>query len=415
MVAAMFAALGFLGMFPMPQGGLGTPGQTDSWAFIENRGQWPAWVRLAGRLGNATAILATDGFRLALRTGDASGSGACVHFTCRGAAALPVGERERGESYAFFRGNDPARWRSRVPAFAGARWPQVWPGVDLRLRTEQRAFAYDFVVSEAGRVSAIQLAVEGAERCEIEADGSLVVTTPAGAIRQRPPVAFVDSGRGARMRVDCKPCWRAPGVLGFSAAVDRAVLIDPDLEWSTFLGGAQNDIASAIRLDGDGRVVVAGLTYSWDFPTTPGAFSRLHVDLDGFVSRLDADGRTLRQSTFFGGGSTDYLYGLALGPDGSITVCGATHSFDLPTTPGAFSRRHSNAGGSWAVEDAFIARLTPALDALVFSTYLGGLALRSSPDRRRGSRGLRARCRGDRVGRLPDHGQRLPARPARQL
>jgi hypothetical protein len=44
--------------------------------------------------------------------------------------------------------------------------------------------------------------------------------------------------------------------------------------FSTILAGSGQDIALAATSDAQGNVYVAGLTYSPDFPVTPGASSR---------------------------------------------------------------------------------------------------------------------------------------------
>src|SRR5205807_7964256 len=44
------------------------------------------------------------------------------------------------------------------------------------------------------------------------------------------------------------------------------------LLYSTFLGSTGNETGSAVALDGNGGVYVAGTTQSLNYPTTPGAF-----------------------------------------------------------------------------------------------------------------------------------------------
>jgi hypothetical protein len=147
----------------------------------------------------------------------------------------------------------------------------------------------------------------------------------------------------------------------------RPALIDPDLVWSSFLGGETDQRVLALHTLPSGRVLAAGATSSFDFPTTPGAFDpSANAGGDGFVSLLEADGSTLVWSTFLGGGGLDEIKTLAVGASGEITVAGETNSPNFPTTPGAFD---TTANG---FRDGFVARLSAAGDALVWSTYLGG-------------------------------------------
>jgi hypothetical protein len=60
------------------------------------------------------------------------------------------------------------------------------------------------------------------------------------------------------------------------------------LDYATFLGGTDSDDRPVLALDAQGAATVAGVTYSSDFPTTPGAFGTSHNGGgDGFVTRLD--------------------------------------------------------------------------------------------------------------------------------
>jgi hypothetical protein len=44
------------------------------------------------------------------------------------------------------------------------------------------------------------------------------------------------------------------------------------LIYSTYLGGSNHDVGVGIEVDRDGHAYVTGITFSADFPTTPGAF-----------------------------------------------------------------------------------------------------------------------------------------------
>jgi photosystem II stability/assembly factor-like uncharacterized protein len=145
--------------------------------------------------------------------------------------------------------------------------------------------------------------------------------------------------------------------------------------YSTFLGGRGEDVASAIAVDKEGNVCVAGWT-GWndsnDFPTTPGAHKR-SVDPctaqfgcgDGFVAKLNPTGSALVYSTYVGGSGSEAASDMAIDPAGSAYIIGQTSSTDLPVSNGAFQT--SLKGG----RDLFVTKFDPA-GALVYSTYLGG-------------------------------------------
>lgn len=139
------------------------------------------------------------------------------------------------------------------------------------------------------------------------------------------------------------------------------------LEYSTFLGGHDDDSGHDISLDGSGNVHVVGETRSSDFPTTAGVFDEIHNGLyDVFIAKLNPTGGALDYCTFLGGNDNDYGSGISLEGSANAYVTGETRSSDFPTTAGAFD---ITLNGS---SDIFVAQLNAAGNDLNYSTYLGG-------------------------------------------
>lgn len=65
------------------------------------------------------------------------------------------------------------------------------------------------------------------------------------------------------------------------------LIIDPGLEYSTFLGGSGGEQGYDIAVDDSGNAYVMGHAISSNFPTTPGAFdTSYNGDLDSFVAKF---------------------------------------------------------------------------------------------------------------------------------
>jgi hypothetical protein len=127
------------------------------------------------------------------------------------------------------------------------------------------------------------------------------------------------------------------------------------LVYSTFLGGTGDEFGIAIAVDAAGQAHVAGHTTSTDFPTTAGAIQPgPGGSFDAFVTKLDAAGAALVDSTYFGGSSQEQAIGIAVSSAGDAYVVGWTDSGDFPTTPGAFDTTFN--GG----QDAFVAKISGA-------------------------------------------------------
>jgi hypothetical protein len=138
------------------------------------------------------------------------------------------------------------------------------------------------------------------------------------------------------------------------------------LVYSSFLGGAENDVGLGITVDGRKLAYVTGSTDSKNFPVKNAYQKALGLyGSDAFVAKLAANGKGLIFSTYLGGQNTDYAYSIAVDNSGAACLTGTTGSYDFPTqTP--FQKAY---GGH---ADAFVAKLAPTGQALEYSTFLGG-------------------------------------------
>lgn len=101
------------------------------------------------------------------------------------------------------------------------------------------------------------------------------------------------------------------------------------LAYGTFLGGSGSDAAKSIAVDSSGRAVVVGTTSSADFPTANAFQPAIRGGTDGFVAKLSEGGNSLVFSTFLGGTSNDAANAVALDGNGRIYVAGDTYSNDF--------------------------------------------------------------------------------------
>ena len=154
-------------------------------------------------------------------------------------------------------------------------------------------------------------------------------------------------------------------------------ILTPDgsaLRYSTYFGGSGGDeIIYGVAVGSDGAAYVAGTTYAYDFPVTPGVHKPISPNAfsgDAFVAVFDPErsaAGSLRCATYLGGDTDrDQGHDLALNAEGDVYVVGWTRSSDLPTTPGAVQPVIAE---YW---DAFIAVLSPDCRTLRYASYLGG-------------------------------------------
>lgn len=357
---------------------LPAPPQPVAPAFVENLGQTDSQARFVGRTPGSAVFATADGFRLALlqARGDAArGVNLFVRFA--DATAVPVGSEPTGALFHDLRGDDPSRWVRDARGFAAVAYRGLRPGVDALLRCGAGALTLDFALAPGVDASAVpRLEIDGAEGLSVDADGALRIATAIGALRWAAPrTTAIDAG-GTVAALSSR--WIVETDRTVRLAVDggvraQRVVIDPDLEFSTLLGGlfvgsGSTEFASDVLVEPSGSSIVLGWTTAVDFPLTPGAFDlQLNGARDVFVTRFSPDGSAVVASTLLGGLGYDEPSRLARGADGSIYLTGNTDSPNYPATLGAFDQTQNG-----FYDEAFVTRLTPALDGLVYSTYLGG-------------------------------------------
>ncbi|WP_291988746.1 hypothetical protein [Luteitalea sp.] len=139
------------------------------------------------------------------------------------------------------------------------------------------------------------------------------------------------------------------------------------VEFLAYFGGSDSDNVRSLAVDAAGRLHVAGLTLSRDFPTVQ-ALTGLQTAPGGpnaFVATVAANGSALTFSTYLGGSEADEAHGIAVRPDGGLVVAGETRSTDFPVQ----SARQSAAQGL----DGFVTSIA-ANGTIAWSTYHGGQA-----------------------------------------
>ena len=287
-------------------------------------------------------------------------SGARPTSTAEGLDELPG-------KVSYFIGNDSAKWKKSISTYGRVRYKEVYPGIDLIYYGNQQQLEYDFVLAPGARASEIALQFEGVDKVEVDASGDLLLKTGQNTVLLRKPIIHQDIADKHRI-VHGRYVIRGEKRVGFLVGeydTRAALIIDPTLVYSTYLGGSYYDQVDGIAVDAAGNTYIGGATGSTNFPTANPIQSFAGGDDDAFVAKINASGTALLYSTYLGGGSVDAVNGIAVDSSGNAYVAGATNSTDFPTV----NAIQSTAGGGY---DVFVSKINSSGTALIYSTYLGG-------------------------------------------
>lgn len=159
--------------------------------------------------------------------------------------------------------------------------------------------------------------------------------------------------------------------------------------YSTYVGGDGDDVPHSLIADRQGNLVILGRTTSSNYPTT-GSNVGTRGATDIIVTKINAAGTALIGSVVMGGSGPDganidgaitpanctsllYNYGdnarseVILDDANNVYIAASTESSNFPVVNAVQPTRGGN-------QDAVVIKMSPNLNTVLFSTYLGGSA-----------------------------------------
>lgn len=222
---------------------------------------------------------------------------------------------------------------SGVPVYASVVCHNIYPGIDWVLHSNERSLEHDWRVAVGADPTRIKLTLSRNVRADLRSDGALLLASGGAKIIWRKPVASQNTENGVR-HVDA-----TYALIGHNISLnlgnyrsDRALTIDPVIDFSYVINGDGDDAAYQVGLDSSGNIYLAGLTVAPDFQTTPGAVSTTPAQYPGaasnlWVRKLSPDSSSLIYSTYvtLSGGSI----AMRVDPAGDVYL--ATYGHSVPS------------------------------------------------------------------------------------
>jgi hypothetical protein len=357
-------------------------------SFEANEGQVDSSVAFLSRGPGYTMFLTPTEVVLSIRTKGRENAVLGLRLAGGNGHSCVTGVDRQATTSNYFIGNDPSRWHTAVAHYAQVHVEDVYPGVDMVYRGNQRQLEYDFVVAPGADLAQIRLVFRGAESITLGSEGELILHMAGGELVQPVPTVYQEE-EGRRERVEGhyvllassseKDQWGGSySQVGFVVDhYDRArpLTIDPVLVYSSFLGGSGSDEANDIAVDDAGNAYVVGRTQSIIFAgVRENSIQAVHGNdegnYDGFVTKINAAGTAIVYSTFLGASSSDDAKGIAVDGSGNAYLIGNTFAANFPGVSGN-SIQPAFAGKV----DAFVTKINATGTAIIYSTFLGGIEI----------------------------------------
>ncbi len=352
-------------------------------SFVPNAGQSDPVVRYQARAMGGMLFFEDDAVVLSLpmtgpgrQTEDQFRSDVHLRFDGVDEAHRVVNAERLPGIVNYIIGNEPSRWLTNLPTYAGIVYEQLYPGIDLRYDGAQRILEGTYTLAPHADPSHIRWHYEGATsvRVEEQTGDLLLAFDEAATLIEKAPSAW-QTRNGVRVSVMVQYSLMEDNSIGFKLGdynPNLPLTIDPQLIYSTYLGGSSFDGAKSVAVDFAGNAYITGVTQSIDFPTQNPIYDALNGDTDAFVVKINPTGSALVYATYLGGSDREDEFGperaggIAVDSSGNAYVTGCTTSADFPTVAPI------QGYGGFGNCDAFVTKLNTTGDALIYSTYLGG-------------------------------------------
>ena len=291
-----------------------------------------------------------------------------IHFSAAfdGANTVtPVGLGQAETRFNFFVG-DQTQWRQDVPSYEIVAYEGLYDGIDLHTWGRRGHLKYEFHVDPGADFSQISVSYSGIDSLEIDADGAMYVHLGGGwgeIVDDTPYIYQIIDGKQVEVAGEYRLVDRDTYTFEITDSYNPTcrLIIDPALDWSTYMGGSNKDVGFNIAVDSLDNALVTGYTHSSGW--AGGGFDTSHNgNRDAFVAKLTPSGGHV-WSTYMGGSNQDLGIGIAVDSLGNALVTGSTYSSGW--VGGGFDTSHNGN------VDAFVAKLTSS-GGHIWSTYMGG-------------------------------------------
>lgn len=277
-------------------------------AFVPDVGQLGGRARFVAHTAGGAILLAPGEVVLAPRQGSGVPPLRVQFEGCDPEAALAP-SLPLPTRVNYLVGGDRGRWRRDVPTYAQVTYRELWAGIDLDLVGRDGALKGTYTVAPGSDPRVIRWRYAGARSLRPGAAGALEVDLGARSLSEAAPVAWQEAG------------------------------------------GRRHPVEVAYAVGSDGSVSFATGAYEPSLPLV----------IDPY----------LVYSTLIGGSDLDDGRDIAVDAYGSVYITGTTRSQGFPGA-GAPDPSYGGPFSASSFGDAFIAKLNPDGNTILYMSYLGG-------------------------------------------
>ncbi len=216
----------------------------------------------------------------------------------------------------FYLGNNHARWRSNVENFSRLVNKNVWDNIDAAYEGKDGHLFQTFVFHPGAKLSDASMTLNDADNC--------------GVFRV---VSAYQKIGGNDVNITARISSKGENLAFEFGSYDKSQTLHVQTDFSTFFGGSGDETGIQLYVDDDDNIYLAGLTTSMDFPLVKPAQDSIAAGYSTtFLAKFLNDGKTLAFSTYLGGWQSSTLLGVKPGADNTVILAGSSTGGNFPLT-----------------------------------------------------------------------------------
>ncbi len=222
-------------------------------------------------------------------------------------------------------------------------YPNIYNNIDWVVYFKDGQLKYDFILHDGADVNDIQIKYSGATNIQKEG-ASIIAYTPYGIVKENPPYTYHNFTNN---EIASQYTLNNNTLGFHVATDDKGnYTIDPTLEWATYFGGTGVDNGYALSTDTSNNIYMAGATTSSNIATSGVHQVALNGTQDACLVKYSPAGIKL-WTTYYGGAGNEIFFSIAQNSDNDFIIAGVTDtSYTLATTNNNMHQPNHGGGSS---------------------------------------------------------------------
>ncbi len=338
--------------------------QTSS--IIPNHGQWQEEIKFVANSGNNSIWMTDKGLVYRVFEDAEDSLGTVIRCDYVDANSFDIEYKETSAYYNYMLGNDPEKWRKKVPLCTAAEAKNVFENVDIKYFFQNSNLRYDFYLRKNAKPETIKLKFSGHEKLYVDKGGNLIIQTKSGDIKHGSLRSYKSDEILAANQIESSFKILDQNTVSFQVAETEEpnMVIDPVI-FGSYYGGLSDDTPFDSKYMDNGKLIITGRTHSNPLPLSPDALDTMYINKSrGYIAVFDTENQNFLYATLWGSGTFSSVYFVDTDTEENVYIVASSDNNLYYKTEDAFNKDNLSDDTNVSCFTVF----TPKIDSVIYST-----------------------------------------------